>query len=180
MMAQGLIGNLEPMFDELEEQARREFAAEGLVGWAESSLDLRYAGQGYELNVPWNRAAAAESIGVFHQLHQQRYGFSNPERPVQIVNLRLRMTAAAEAWVPQRRELTPGDGSRACYAERPIYFDGKFVTSRLYRRERLQAGDGVRGPAMITEYTSATVLPPGCSAAVDGFGNLVITIGVNV
>jgi N-methylhydantoinase A len=177
MLAEDAIAGLEPMFAELEERARKEFAAEGLTGSAEYSLDLRYAGQGYELNVSWDRAAAADSIVAFHQLHQQRYGFSNPERAVQIVNIRLRMTARGEPYVPERRELTAGDGSRACYAERPIYFEGKFVGSRLYQREQLLPGDVVQGPAMITEYTSATVLPPHCSAAVDGFGNLVITIG---
>ena len=177
MLAGDAIGELGGMFAEIEEAAQKEFAAEGLDGNAECSLDLRYAGQGYELNVPWTSSAAGESIAAFHRAHQQRYGFSNPEKPVQIVNLRLRMTATAEPYLPQPRELVAGDGRGACYAERPIYFDGRFVESRLYHRERLDPGNVVQGPAMITEYTSATVLPPGCSAAVDAFGNLVITIG---
>ncbi len=87
------------------------------------------------------------------------------------------MTAAAEPYVPVQRELATGVGAPACYAEKPIYFDGNFWPSRLYDRDRLVPGDAIRGPAMITEYTSATVLPPDCSAMVDGFGNLVITIG---
>ena len=179
MLAGDAIGALAPRFGELEEQAEREFRAEGLAGSAEYSLDLRYAGQGYELNVPWNRAAAADSVAAFHALHRQRYGFCDEQKPVQIVSLRLRMTAAADPYVPQRRELVAGDGEAACYAERPIYFDGGFVTSRLYARERLVPGDAIRGPAMITEYTSATVLPPHCTAEVDGWGNLVITLGGN-
>ncbi len=177
MLAEDAIAGLEPMFGELEERARKELAAEGLTGSAEYSLDLRYAGQGYELNVLWNRATAADSIAAFHELHRQRYGFCDERKPIQIVNLRLRMTAAAEPYVPQRLAMVAGDGSAASYAERPIYFDGEFVAARLYHRERLVPGDVVHGPAMITEYTSATVLPPDCSAAVDGFGNLVITIG---
>jgi N-methylhydantoinase A len=177
MLAGDAVGDLGGAFAELEEQARAEFAAEGLVGAAERSLDLRYAGQGYELHVPWDAGGAAESIAEFHRLHQQRYGFCDEGKPVQIVNLRLRMTAAAEPYAPSRRDLTAGDGSAACYGERPIYFDGKFVASRFYQRERLAAGDAIRGPAMITEYTSATVLPPDCEARVDGFGNLVIRIG---
>jgi N-methylhydantoinase A len=177
MLAEDAIESLAPMFRELEEQGRKEFAVEGLSGSAEYSLDVRYAGQGYELNVPWDSSAPAESIAVFHRLHRQRYGFCDEEKQVQIVNLRLRMKAETDSYVPKRRPLRPGDGSEACYGERPIYFDGEFVQSRIYRRERLVAGDVIRGPAMITEYTSATVLPPDCSAAVDGFGNLVITIG---
>jgi N-methylhydantoinase A len=171
------IHDLAPLFAEIEERAQAEFAAEGLEGAAQDSLDLRYAGQGYELNVAWDSKSPADSIAQFHRLHQQRYGFSEPQKPVQIVNLRVRMVAAAEPWVPMRRELVPGDGSAACYAERPIFFDGAFLPSRLYHRERLVPGDAIRGPAMITEYTSATVLPSDCVATVDAFDNLVIAIG---
>jgi N-methylhydantoinase A len=177
MLAGDAIGSLSPMFEDLEVRAREEFIAEGLNGSADYSLDLRYAGQGYELNVPWKRNTAEDSTAAFHQAHQQRYGFYDEKKPVQIVSLRLRMTAAADPYEPQRRETVAGTGEAACYAERPIWFDGKFVKSRLYHRERLVPGDTIRGPAMITEYTSATVLPPDCSSAVDGFGNLVITVG---
>ena len=117
------------------------------------------------------------SIEEFHRSHQQRYGFCNPEKPVQIVNLRLRMTASAEPYAPVRRELVSGDGSAACYAEREIYFDDRFLPSRLYHREQLRSGDAIDGPAMITEYTSATILPPGSRASVDAFANLVIVVG---
>ena len=64
----------------------------------------------------------------------------------------------------------------ACYAERPVYFAGKSIPARHYRREGLAPGDAIRGPAMITEYTSATALPPDCCTHVDGFGNLVISV----
>jgi len=96
---------------------------------------------------------------------------------VEIVNLRLRMITAAEPYAPVRRELAHGDGSAARVADREVFFDGKFLATRLYRRERLVPGDRIEGPAMITEYTSATVLPPGCNAEVDGFENLIMTIG---
>ena len=107
-------------------------------------------------------------------MHQQRYGICDPHRAVEIVNLRLRMVALGEQWSPQRRECVPGDGAAARYAERNIFFDQGFVRTPLYRREALRSGDVIRGAAMITEYTAATVLPPDCTAKVDGFGNLVI------
>jgi N-methylhydantoinase A len=50
------------------------------------------------------------------------------------------------------------------------------MRAKLYRRKLLTPGDIISGPAMIVEYTSATVLPPGCVASIDGFSNLVITI----
>jgi N-methylhydantoinase A len=71
----------------------------------------------------------------------------------------------------------PGDGSAACYAEREIFFDDRFLPSRLYHREQLSPGDAMDGPAMITEYTSATILPPCSRASVDGFANLLIAVG---
>jgi N-methylhydantoinase A len=165
------------LFAELEERGRAEFAAEGLEGTAERSVDLRYRRQGYELNVAWDAHSPQSAISAFHQLHRQRYGFSDPARPVEIVNLRLRRIAAGEPYAPERRELRPGGGSEACYAQRQVYFDGEFLSTRFYRREGLRPGDLVRGPALITEYTAATVLPPGSSAKVDGIGNLVISVG---
>ncbi len=165
------------LFGTLEQHASAEFAAEGLTGQPEYSLDVRYAGQGYELNVPWDHSAPARWVDDFHRLHRQRYGFSDLSKPVQIVNLRLRMTATPEPYTPVRRELRPGDGSAAFCAERDIFFDGKFVPSRIYRRELLHPGDMLAGPAMITEYSSTTVLPPGCQASVDPFTNLIIAVG---
>jgi len=166
------IGSLETEFAAIEEQARAEFDAE-----AEYSLDLRYRGQGYELNVPWEAAVPERSIALFHAAHRQRYGFADESQPVQIVNLRLRMRAAAEPYAPARQEPVPGDGRAAWFAERSIYFEGGLLPSRFYDRERLRPGDVFSGPAVITEYTSATLLPPGCRAEVDAFGNIVVAVG---
>jgi N-methylhydantoinase A len=73
-----------------------------------------------------------------------------------------------------------GDSGEACYAERDVFFDGDFVRSRFYSRDALVPGDAVHGPAMITEYTSATALPPRCRAEVDELGNLVIEVAEEV
>jgi N-methylhydantoinase A len=162
-------------FAELEQRGIAEFTLEGLQGAALRTVDVRYRSQGYEMNVPYDPHAPANAVEAFHQLHQQRYGFCDVKRPVEIVNLRLRMVAAGEPYLPAHREPVPGDGKAACYAVREVYFDGKFIPSRIYRREGLTPGDSIQGPAMITEYTSATVLPPHSCAQVDGFGNLVIT-----
>ena len=137
---------------------------------------VRYRGQGYELNVPYHPDSSMSSVEAFHRAHQQRYGFSDVERPVEIVNLRLQMIAAGERYVPARRTPLRGDGRAACYAERDVFFDGHFIQARFYKRDALVPGDAVLGPAMITEYTSATALPPGCRAEVDDTSNLVIDV----
>jgi N-methylhydantoinase A len=176
MLPGDAIHNIDGIFTELGQRGVAEFSAEGLQGTAHLSLDVRYRGQGYELNVPYHPHSPAAAIEAFHQLHQLRYGFGDPHKPVEIVNLRLRMVAPGEAWSPPESELIRGDGSEACYAERPIFFDESPLPAKIYDREALLPGSILHGPAMITEYTSATVLPPGCHAQVDGFGNLVITI----
>jgi N-methylhydantoinase A len=176
MLAGDAISDFDGIFAKLEQQAEEEFAAEGLHGEWRRSADLRYRRQGYELNVDYDPASPAKSIEAFHALHRQRYGFSDVQRPVEVVNLRLRMSAPGEAYAPTKSEMVPGDGGAALYATRAIYFDGAFTPAPIYRRDGLEAGDAIEGPAMITEYTSATVLPPGCRARVDGFGNLVIAV----
>jgi N-methylhydantoinase A len=161
---------------DLERRGTAEFVEEGLEGMAHRSMDIRYRGQGYELNVPYHPDTPMSSVEAFHRAHQQRYGFSDVKRAVEIVNLRLRITAAGARYMPARRTPVRGDGRAACYAERDVFFDGHFIHSRFYRRDALVPGDVVLGPAMITEYTSATALPPGCRAEVDGTSNLVIDI----
>ncbi|HEY3989181.1 MAG TPA: hydantoinase/oxoprolinase family protein [Acidobacteriaceae bacterium] len=176
MLPGDAVGSLGEIFNELAERAAAEFAAEGLQGAAHRSVDVRYRGQGYELNVPYEKDSPMRAIEAFHRLHQQRYGFCDARRAVEIVNVRLRIVAAGEPYAPVQRALVPGDGSAACYAERDVFFDERFVRSPFYRRDALVPGDTVQGPAMITEYTSATLLPPGFVAHVDGFGNLVIDL----
>ena len=165
---------------QLAEQGREDFRVY-MGGEAECvaqpSVDLRYRGQGHELNLPLDEQAPVDAIDAFHRLHEKLYGFSDRTMPVEIVNLRLRAVAKGPEYAPAYREPVPGDGKAALYAEKPVYFDGAFVPTRLYRRDGLKAGDAIDGPGMITEYTSATVLPPGCRALVDGYGNIVIAIG---
>jgi N-methylhydantoinase A len=177
MLPGDAIGNLEQSFLEMEQRGTAEFTADGLEGVPQRTVDMRYRRQGYELNVEYDTQSPTRTVAAFQQLHLQRYGFCDLARPVEIVNLRVRMTAAAEPYVPVRREPVRGNGSAACYAEREVFFDGGFLPTRFYRRDRLIPGDVVPGPALITEYTAASVLPPRCTAEVDGFENLILNVG---
>jgi N-methylhydantoinase A len=171
------LGSIAGLFSELERKGTEEFAAEGLCGEVQRSLDLRYRRQGYELNVPYDPLTPERSIEAFHALHRQRYGFADAARAVEIVNLRLRMIAASEPYEPRRRTAVAGDGGGSRYAVREVFFDSEFKPTPFYRREQLAAGDVVAGPAMITEYTAATLVPPDCTARMDGLANLMIEVG---
>jgi N-methylhydantoinase A len=164
--------SFENVFAELEKLGTEEFLEENLTGQSFRSVDVRYHGQGYELNVPFGPAMAAQ----FHDLHQRRYGFANELRTLEVVNVRVRMVSAAEAFEPLVQPLHEGDGSHALIGTRPVYFDGNFQETRIYDRELLRPGNTFAGPAIISEYSSATVLPLGDVLRVDGLGNLVIEV----
>lgn len=164
--------SLEAVFAALERQAVADFAAEGLTGVPVCSVDLRYAGQGYEINVPHTKAMLTQ----FHEQHQLRYGFHNLSRAIEVVHVRLRMVSAAPPYTPAPEPVVNGDGSQARLGSRQVHFDTSFHETLLYEREKLRPGDTFPGPAMVTEYSSATVLPPGDVLRVDGFGNLLIEV----
>jgi N-methylhydantoinase A len=161
---------LEAEFVALEELGVSELMdAERVV---ERSVDVRYRGQGYELNVLHDDDAAER----FHKTHEQHYGFANRERALEIVTVRVRVRVASEAYAPLREEVRVGDASGALRGEKQMYFDGYWRTAPVFDRERLRAGDGIEGPALVAEYTSATVLPPGARLVVDALRNLVIEV----
>ncbi|MGD0442825.1 MAG: hydantoinase/oxoprolinase family protein [Edaphobacter sp.] len=165
-------GSFEDVFGELEKLGAEEFRAENLTGQSFRSVDVRYHGQGYELNVPFGPEMAAQ----FHDLHQRRYGFANETRALEVVNVRVRMVSAAEAFTPVVQPLHEGDGSHALIGTRQVYFDGCFQETRIYDRDLLRPGDTFAGPAIVSEYSSATVLPFGDVLRVDGLSNLVIEV----
>ncbi len=166
--------SFEEAFCALEKLGTEEFRAENLIGQSFRSVDVRYKGQGYELNVPFGPDMAAQ----FHDLHQRRYGFANEARALEVVNVRVRMVNAAEAFRPLVQTLREGDGSHALIGTRDVYFEGSFQETRIYDRELLRPGDTFAGPAIVSEYSSATVLPIGDVLRVDGLGNLVIEVHV--
>ncbi|HWE85143.1 MAG TPA: hydantoinase/oxoprolinase family protein [Terracidiphilus sp.] len=163
---------LEPFFADLESAGDEDFRREGLEGTSHRSIDLRYRGQGYELNVPFSPRMAAD----FHEQHRQRYGFADPARPMEVVNVRVRMVSPAEPFTQTRQPLRDGDGSHAMTGSRPVWFNGAFVPTRVYDRDLLDPGDRVAGPAIVTEYSSATILPPGDRLHVDELRNLIVEV----
>jgi N-methylhydantoinase A len=168
----GAHADLRDVFAELEERGRSEFEAEQLSGFSLRSLDLRYQGQGYELNVPFS----PNVLDAFHKLHRLRYGFAKEEHEVEVVNVRVRMVARSESFDPVRRPIVRGDGQEALTGHRPVFFHGEPHSTPVYNRGALVPGDSFSGPAIITEYSSATILPPGDTLRVDALDNLMIEV----
>jgi N-methylhydantoinase A/oxoprolinase/acetone carboxylase beta subunit len=161
-------------FDELERQARDDCAAEGLNPHElrlEQSADMRYTGQGYELAIPWTRDPREE----FNVAHERRYGYSDRRRPLQIVNVRIRASVAARKHPVHAAEVEGEDSSAARTGETAMLFDGRRRTGALLERALLRPGNLVRGPALVTEYSTTTVVPPDYCATIDQMQNLVLS-----
>jgi N-methylhydantoinase A len=148
--------------------ARRALARERVARVRlEPSLDVRYVGQSYELRVPYRPGWRT----AFDRLHARRFGHAQPARPVEVVTLRLRARAAGVA-PPSAARVRRGRGLPV--ASRPVVFDGARRTAAVWRRDDLRAGQAVRGPAVVCEYSATTLVPPEWRMHVDRLGGLVL------
>jgi N-methylhydantoinase A len=169
-------------FAALEESATKSFRAEAWQGSPQyaRTVDLRYRGQGYELNLPLKKNLLKD----FEQEHHRRYGYTHPTREVELVTLRLRATLRTESRrVGNAHEGTAASGrpGRANLGgisspRIPVQFDEKSLPTKLYARDEIHPGKKYPGPAIIIEYSATTVIPPGKRFHVDPAANLVISV----
>ena len=154
--------DFERRFRELERQAGEDLSGAGLERFA----DLRYKGQSYELTVPWREDDPA---APFHRQHQSVYGYANPDRPVEVVTLRVRARLAVSRWRPRR----PPRPRPANPARRRIHVGGAWRQTSVWRREEVPLRP-VSGPALVIEYGATTLAPPGWRLRSDRAGNLLL------
>jgi N-methylhydantoinase A len=164
---------LNDAFAALAKRAAQDFRDEAWPGKVvyRRSVDIRYRGQGYELNLPLTRTLLAD----FQQEHQRRYGYAYPDREVELVTLRLRATVAgggADALVRPSRAKLGGVWA----AKISTFFGAKKRETKLYSRDELRPGKKYSGPAVVIEYSATTVVPPGWHFQLDPAGNLIIAL----
>jgi N-methylhydantoinase A/oxoprolinase/acetone carboxylase beta subunit len=164
-----LTGLFRPLLDSAARDLRREGFKRGDIRLLRF-LDVRYVGQSYELTVPLSTAFRA----AFHRLHLKRYGYSDPKRPVEVVNLRVK--AVGLTVKPGLTEIERGgkDPLPARIDRRPMRFGGRLYRADVFAREKLAAGNAIPGPALIIDFESTAVVPPGFGGDVDRFGNLIL------
>ena len=172
----------ENYFVELENQASRDLADEGLAEDEHHfirDLDLRYAGQGYEIRTPIHNLKTnpmtAEGLNQvqerFHDLHQTLHGHSAHDQEIEVVSYRVRVRVS----VPKQDvpKLNIPEGQTETVATRKVTFDGQTMHSaRIYNRDTIRSST-IEGPAIIEQLDSTTVLPPGWVAKLDCFGNII-------
>jgi len=159
---------LERGFRQLAVEARRVLSGDGVRGpRLERALDVRYAGQSYEVAVPYTAGWQRE----FHARHRRLFGHASPDRPLEVVTLRVRGRGERRALPP---DPAPKRGVARPRALRPVFFDGRPRRTPVHRRDDLRVGVALRGPAVICEYSATTVVPPGWRLVVDRLGGLVL------
>lgn len=127
--------------------------------------DVRYAGQGWELTVPVGPNASLEAVRrAFEEKHRATYGFVL-DKPVEVVTIRV--FAVVKRQKPRVPE--PPEVGSPSVAEKEVFFDG-WVKAAVYRRSELPLGYKARGPALIVEDYSTTVVPPRWEAVVGRYG----------
>jgi N-methylhydantoinase A len=171
-------------FDELDAEAAAWFEREGVVPDARTvrrSVDMRYAGQNYELPVafpdePPGPALVKTLVAAFERAHEQLYGYIAPEEPVQAVTFRLEAIGAVRRATLAEEPLTAADVAAARSGEREVWLPEarRLVACPVYDRERLRPGHRLTGPAIIEQMDATTLVLPGQHARVDGFGNLIL------
>jgi len=165
------VKRLNDEFNNLRRRAKQELRAEGWRGVIRSrlSVDVRYRGQGYELNIPYN----GKLIAAFRREHKRRYGYSYPAREIELVTLRLRATVKSARLSPGKAlvERSPVDPELSS-----ILFEDRKIEATIYDRDSLRPGRKYSGPAVVTEYSATTIVPPGAPFWLEWAGNLIIQI----
>jgi len=153
--------------------------------------DVRYFRQGYEFpmeidpdrlggeRIAGNRTAGSgldELATRFGLAHERVYGF-RLEQPIELVNLRAVGTGAVPRVNFPRFDPEGPDPSAALVEQHRVYFDGNFTSANVYDRGLLRAGNRIRGPAIVVQMDSTTLIHPGHVGDVDPYLNILITTG---
>ncbi len=128
------------------------------------SLDLRYVGQSHELTLPFT----ARFADAFHAAHRRLYGYADPERPIEVVNLRVLARGAG----PRPRDPRwPTDVTRRGVPHR-VRWGGRWVPALAWPRAALAAATTHRGPLVVSEFSATIFVPPGWRVRVHPSGHL--------
>lgn len=174
----------EAVFASLVAQAKAEMAHEGLSAADaifEREMDLRYAGQGYDLRVslqgaatPLDGGALADIARRFHAQHAAAHGHSAQDADVEVVSYRLRAIAPMPKYTLAPEPLAANFDVRANSVRRVTLSPARAFDALVWRRDDLPAGWSADGPLIVEQRDSTTLAPDGWSARCDEWGNLVL------
>jgi N-methylhydantoinase A len=158
--------------ERLRGKAEQDFRTEGWRGTirCQLSVDVRYRGQGHELNVPYT----AGLIAAFRREHERRYSYSYPAREIELVTLRLRASMKSPESSRRSARMGPAKSSVFVPERTAVFCEGKKIRAAVYDRNSLRSGRKYSGAAVVTEYSATTFVPPGAQFWLDKTASLVI------
>lgn len=181
--ASAQINEIEDIFEQLEAEARELLKQEGMTGdrvELKRLMDIRYIGQWRQLavNVPKPITTLAKALEVFHAEHERQFSWSNPDQVVEIYGLRV--TAIGKVPMPSFNKADNGEQAEMPEPRqvRQVFFEkaGGFVDTPVYRRRDLPPGAKLRGPAIVEQLDTTTVIPVGVKARIDDYLNIIMDI----
>jgi N-methylhydantoinase A len=137
------------------------------------SLDLRYRGQSFELEIPAQLSDPVSRLEQrFHQAHRQRYGWQDPDQEVEVIQLRLRAVQALPRVPLQAPPPLPGDPLQG---KREAWFGGRMRPVPVYNRRHMGVGFQLCGPAIVEMPEATVVIEAGWTGSIDAVGTLVLS-----
>ena len=185
-LSSAIIGQIADITAELRKRCKAWFAERRIEANARRvalSVDMRYAGQNYELPVPLpacpvTRETIDGLAAGFAAAHERLYGFVAEDEPMQLVTFRTEATG-----IVRKADLRPAAGagpdpSAVQVGCRDVWLreTGAFVSCPLYDRDRLLAGNRIKGPAIVEQMDATTLIVPGATATVDPYLNLLLEL----
>jgi N-methylhydantoinase A len=175
---------IDKRFDELRAEAARALTAESLdVNRCEfvRELDMRYAGQGYELRLGIDSAMRGGVLDMdslreaFHVLHESQHGHSARDGVVEVVSYRLRAKINTPKVNMQSKAQAPASGNEMPEAKREVRFgSAESILTPVFRRADLMRAGARSGPAVVVQFDATTVIPRGWTARADETGNVIV------
>ncbi|WP_107949658.1 hydantoinase/oxoprolinase family protein [Lysinibacillus parviboronicapiens] len=171
---------LTSQFVELRKKAEILLEEEGIsddTSTLMNYVDLRYKGQWRSLAVaiPDQITSLEDVLAAFHREHEREFAFSDKEQAVEIYGLRV--TAIGTVPKPNFPQYVPKGSLEDAYKEtRPVYFGGQYVETIVYNRDKIPVHTQLIGPAIVDQLDTTTVIPPGFTAKVDAYKNIIITV----
>ena len=144
---------IEALLAEFTDAAKRSFAHQGFsdAPILSPSIDIRYVGQSYEVNVP----VGTGLTDAFHRRHEALYGYASRDEPIELVTVRLTATVARPRPIPPH--LASGESVKGA---RQVLFPNGREVAPVYHRPALPVGFEGEGPAVIEEAHATSVVPP--------------------
>ena len=170
------------MAGEASEELRRDGFGEAEIE-IRYQCDCRYRGQGYELtvDVPADFAAAGWRDAVaeaFHRAHERQYLRRFEDKPIQVINIRAIGVGPVDVGDAEPDHPSDAAAARPVATEPCVFGTGEGwqrLPTGFYDRADLGPGCSLKGPAVIEQQDTTTILPPEFEAVVDRFGNLIVT-----